>query len=121
MVDQVWPQLAEGFHRAVMVTGGDWTAGDLWVAARSGNGFLFVSFDGTAVHGASIWRFETWQTGAKFRCLALYGENMAAWYPEMRELVKQTAGAAKVVYEGRKGWERAEPDARPVRTLYEER
>src|SRR5690606_6563130 len=83
MVDQIWPRLADGFDRSVKRTGGDMTMHDCWVTARSGCGFLFVAHDDAEIHGASLWRGETWQTGAKFRCLALYGRRMKDWIADM--------------------------------------
>lgn len=121
LVDAVWLKLQDGFHRAVMKTGGDITPGELWTQARSGNAFLFVAHDGTEIHGASLWRFETWQTGAKFRCLALYGKGMKGWISDMHALVKQAAGRADLVSEGRVGWPAVFPKATILRHLYEEK
>lgn len=121
MVDQLWPRLAEGFHEAVMATGGDITAGDLWTTCRAGYGLLFVAHDGEAISAASIWRFETWQSGAKLRCLALYGSSMNEWIGDMHAAVKAAAGRADLVSEGRVGWPKVFPNAKRLRVLYEEK
>ena len=44
--------------------------------------------------------------------------------PELHEKVKQAAincGATSLVEEGREGWKKIFPEAKPLRTLYEER
>lgn len=120
-VDQFWPHLRDGFDKAILKTGGDITVGELWAAARSGTGFLFVAHDPDHVHGASLWRFETWQSGSKFRCLALYGTEMSKWIEDMHKAVKQAAGRALLVSEGRRGWAKIFPDAQELRVLYEEK
>ncbi len=122
-VDAIWPTLSEGFSRAVMATGGDITAGDLWQGCRRGDSFLLVAHDETKVFGASIWRPETWQTGAKLRCLGLYGEEMPLWIEDMKSLATKIAkdcGATSLLAEGRDGWTRIFPKAKRLRILYEE-
>jgi hypothetical protein len=109
----------EGFDRALAKTGGDATSHDLWIQARNGSAFLFVAHDGTEMHGASLWRPETWSTGQKFRCLALFGNDMKAWIADMRASVEQAAGRAALVSEGRRGWVKIFPDAKELRALYE--
>jgi hypothetical protein len=119
VIDQIWPKVAEGFEDAIHRTGGDVALGDLWTQARSGRAFLFVAIDGD-IRGASLWRFETWASGPKFRCLALYGENMADWFADMERAVRAAAGSARLVTEGRRGWAKMLPNVRELRTLYEE-
>src|SRR5690349_16095333 len=92
-VDQFWPHLREGFHRSVMKTGGDLTTGDLWVQCRNGSAFLLIAHEtpheiGHEINivGASIWRPDTWQTGRKLRCLALYGTGMNDWIQDMKDM-----------------------------------
>lgn len=122
-VDQFWPHLREGFQRSVMKTGGDLTTGDLWVACRSGSAFLLIAHEGDEIRGASIWRPDTWQSGRKLRCLALYGSGMRDWIQDMRDMAARIAkdcGATSLVSEGRLGWQRVFPKARVLRALYEE-
>lgn len=123
MVDQIWPQVVEGFQRASDRFGGDLTVGDLWVGCRAGHCFLFVVHEGEEVKAATVWKPEVWRSGPKFRCLALYGKGMAEWMPELHEMVRKVGrdcGAETLLAEGRKGWERIFPGAKPLRTLYEE-
>jgi hypothetical protein len=127
-VDAIWPHLREGFHRAVMKTGGDIETGDLWVQCRNGSAFLLVahvnsSMDEMTLVGASIWTRQTWQTGRKLRCLALYGSGRADWIQDMKALAERLAkdnGCTSLVSDGRVGWSRIFLKARVLRQLYEE-
>lgn len=121
-IDGLWPKLADGFHDALMKTGGDCSAGDLWTQARAGSAFLFVAHDGTEMHGASLFRFENWPTGTRFRNLAVFGNNMADWYDLMKAEAMKAAkagGATMYAAEGRRGWARKERGAKVLRYLYE--
>ena len=120
LIDQTWPLVAAGFERAVAKTGGDVAVGDLWTQARSGRAFLFVAHDEKTIFGASLWRFETWPTGAKFRCLALYGADLVGWFKDMEKAVRAAAGTARLVTEGRRGWAKVLPNVRELRTLFED-
>ena len=123
-VDQIWSAVGEGLHGACMKTGGDCTGSDLWQQCRAGTAFLIIAHDGEEIRGASVWRPETWATGAKLRCLALYGRKMSDWIPDMHNTAKQLAnqcGADCLVSEGRAGWAKIFPQARQVRVLYEEK
>lgn len=126
-VDLYWPHLRGGFHRSVMKTGGDIETGELWVQCRSGAAFLLIAHEITHetqnIVGASIWRADTWQTGRKLRCLALYGSKMNGWIDDMHGLAKRLAvdcGATALVSEGRLGWQKIFPKAKVLRALYEE-
>lgn len=123
-VDLYWPHLREGLHRSVMKTGGDIETGDLWVQCRNGSAFLLIAHKGDEIRGASIWRPDTWQTGRKLRCLALYGFKMNGWIDDMHALAKRLAmdcGATSLVSEGRLGWQKIFPKAKVLRALYEEK
>jgi len=152
-VDTIWPHLREGFQRAVMKTGGDIETGDLWVQCRNGSAFLLVATgpdnlrqeatdvdtpeatgdnprqdatgsDSIRIYGASIWTRQTWQTGRKLRCLALYGTGMTGWIHEMKALAERLAkdnGCTSLVSDGRVGWKRIFPNAKVLRNLYEEK
>lgn len=126
-VDQVWGLVAEGLQEACLATGGDITAGDLWVQCRGGSAFLIVVHDGDDVLGASVWRSETWATGQKLRCLALCGTKITKWFKPFRDVAVRLAkdvGATAIVTEGLEKWEpflkRFSPNAKPIRILYEE-
>ena len=122
-VDQIWPVLREGLQRSLLKTGGDMVPGDLWCAVRSGVAFLIVAHEGNEILGASIWRQETWQSGVKLRCLALYGVGMKSWIGDMKDMAVRIArdcGATSLVSEGRAGWQKVFPAARVLRLLYEE-
>lgn len=121
-VDQVWPEVCDGLHRSLMKTGGDMTVGELWQECRSGRSFLVIAQDQT-VKAAAVWRAETWQTGVKLRCVALYGKGMSEWLGPMREKAAEIAracGATSFITEGREGWAKIFPKAKKLRVLYEE-
>lgn len=123
MVDQVWPGVVQGFARASDRSGGDMTVGDLWTVCRSGNAHLFVVHDPEKISAATVWRAELWRSGQKFRCLALYGKGMAEWMPELKRQVARVAadcGCTSLLAEGREGWTKIFPNAKRLRTLYEE-
>lgn len=124
LIDGIWPSVKDGFQRASDRFGGDLTVGELWQLCRSGNAFLFVVHDDQTVAAATAWRPELWGSGPKFRCLALYGTNMADWMPELHEKVKQAAvqcGATSLMSDGRAGWQKVFPKAKVLRMVYEER
>lgn len=123
MVDQVWPHIAEGMAIGCKRSGGDLYPGFLWTQCRAGNAFLFIAATDEAVQGASVWQFETWANGPRFRCLMAAGTGMADWFDDMRAKVTGTArlgGAVALVSDGRTGWERHLPKARKLRVVYEE-
>lgn len=128
-VDPIWPLLREGLHEACLATGGDISTADLWVQCRSGSAFLLVATEGEKIMGASIWRTDTWETGRRLRCLALYGTKARLWIQDMRKMVeslKADTGSIALVAEGRCGpngepiWQHFFPKARAIRVLYEE-
>lgn len=123
MVDNIWPNVKDGFQRASDRFGGDLSVGELWQMCRGGQAFLFVVHDHQKIVAATAWRPELWGSGPKFRCLALYGVGMADWMPDLHEKVKQTAtqcGATALLSEGRVGWAKVFPKAKVLRAVYEE-
>lgn len=126
-IDAVWPYLREGFHRSLLKTGGSIDTGELWVQCRSGAAFLIVAHENAHetpnIVGASIWKPETWLTGRKLRCMCLYGHGMADWIQDMKAMAERIAkdnGATSLVSEGRVGWAKIFPNAKVLRSLYEE-
>jgi hypothetical protein len=122
-IDQIWPSLREGFQKALFRSGGQLTTADLWIACRSGNAFLLIAHDGEKVWGASIWRPDTWQSGQKLRCLALYGTGFRGWIFDMKAMavrVAQDCGANGLISDGRTGWARVFKNTRVICVTYEE-
>ena len=126
-VDTVWPSISEGLDESCLACGGDITAGDLFQWCRNGSVFLIVVHENKAILGACVWRSETWATGTKLRCLALYGSGLNRWIGPLREEVLKLAkncGARSLVTEGLDKWNalfrRSFPKARRLRVLYEE-
>jgi hypothetical protein len=122
LVDSVWPFVTYGLEHACMKGGGDIGSDYLWGLCRSGGAYLFVVADGEHVIGASVWNFEKWSSGRKFRCLAAYGQDRDNWLEQMRDLVRKAArdgGATALVADGRLGWARVFPEAKVLRQTYE--
>lgn len=122
LVDQIWPFVTYGLEHACRKGGGDIGSDYLWGLCRSGGAYLMVVADGEQIIGASVWNFEKWSSGRKFRCLSLYGEKFGEWAEQMQELVMKVArdgGADSLVTEGRRGWAKRYPQARLLRTTYE--
>ena len=121
-VDEIWPHVADGLEFACKKTGGDITASYLWGECRGGHAYLCIVRATGRVVGASVWRFEDWTTGRKFRCLGLYGKDFAKWRDDHVKLAKrimEQGGADSIVTAGRKGWGELFPDAKIIKTLYE--
>lgn len=122
-IDAVWEFVGEGIEGACRRTGGDLTASWLWTECRSGRAYLIAVADSEKIIGASVWQFQNWTSGVRFKCIAGYGVNLKGWMGQLRELVTRMAkagGAKALVVEGRIGWRRVFRNARIVRQIYEE-
>lgn len=121
-VDAYWPAFASRLQTACDDTGGDISSGDLWQMCRSGNAFLVLIIDEAGFKAALIMQFQKWTRKQVMRCLAIVGDDMAAWLPMARDFIGQMAkdgGATSFIAEGREGWTRIFPAARRLRTTYE--
>lgn len=121
-VDHFWPTFAQRLQTACDETGGDISSGDLWQMCRSGNAFLVLVLDEAGFKAALIMQFQKWTAKQVMRCLAIVGDDMAAWLPMARDFIAQMArdgGATSFIAEGREGWTRIFPAARRLRTTYE--
>lgn len=121
-VDHFWPAFAQRLQTACDETGGDISSGDLWQMCRSGNAFLVLVLDESGFKAALIMQFQKWTAKQVMRCLAIVGDDMAAWLPMARDFIAQMArdgGATSFIAEGREGWTRIFPAARRLRTTYE--
>ena len=121
LVDQVWPKLQDGFRKSLSRTGGDISELDLRITARTGQGFLFVAYEGQDIRGASLWRTDNWASGQRFRCLACFGTGMKDWFDLMRTEVEKVAGDIPLVADGRNGWGEVIPGVKQLRAVYEVR
>lgn len=122
LVDTVWAQITYGIEHACRKSGGDLTSDYLWSEARAGQAYLIAVTDGERIIGASVFRFEKWSSGRKFRCLAAYGERFVEWSEQAEQLARAIAkagGATAIVTDGRAGWARRYPSARILRQTYE--
>jgi hypothetical protein len=121
-VDQVWPEFAQRLQTACDETGGDISSGDLWQMCRSGNAFLVLVLDDSGFKAALIMQFQKWTAKQVMRCLAIVGDDMAAWLPMARDFIAEMAkngGATSFIADGREGWTRIFPGARRLRVTYE--
>jgi hypothetical protein len=121
MVDAIWLRVQDGFRRALAKTGGDLSEIDLRVTARTGQGFLFIAYEGQEVRGASLWRTDAWASGQRFRCLAVFGKGMRDWFEPMRAEVEKVAGSMPLIADGRTGWAKVIPGVKQLRAVYEVR
>lgn len=122
-VDGIWPHVAQGLQKALLRTGGDLSLGELRQGCRSGAFDMLVACDATGVLGASIWQAQVWQSGNKYRCLALYGRDFRKWIEPMHIAAAEwgrNSGCTSLVAEGRSGWTRIFRKASALRVLYEE-
>lgn len=106
-VDQVFPQCEELFDQAIKRGGGDdLTLPYLFSECRSGRAFLYVNAKNDKITDAMILRFENPSIA---RILVMGGEG-CDWAQEITNLGKSIKNYAdKIVFEGRKGWQRKLP------------
>lgn len=120
-VDQVWPHLSEGMKEACRRGGGDLTPDWLFAVCRKGDALLFVAHDDLVIQAGLVCRVETWSGQRVLRILAACGWDMDQWLPAVREYREwlRNLDISRVVFEGRRGWQRAIPQARVLRQVYE--
>lgn len=123
-VDAAWPTVAPMLARCMEKTGDDLSTGELWQMCRSGNAFLILEGTPERIRMASVWQFQKWANGSVFRCIALAGEEMAEWLPELTpfiEKIMREGGATRLVFEGREWaahFRKLGRDARKLRSTF---
>lgn len=108
-VDALWPSLRDGFTKACAVEPRDYSPGQIWQMARSGNGFLCIAYTDNEILMASVWQFRSHESRFTFHCVSLYGKQMKRWAQEASDFLKTIArenGATRMTFCGRRGWER---------------
>lgn len=121
-VDAAWPLISDRLKKAQERYGSSLSSGDMWQLCRSGNAFLVLVWDETAIRGALILQFQTWATKRVMYCMAIVGSGVSEWMPAAREFISKMAsdgGADSFVAEGREGWSAVFPDARRLRVTFE--
>ncbi len=119
-VDQVWPLIADRIDTCLHSIKADCSTADLWSLCRSGNAFLMVAHDGD-IHGAMVWRFETWLHGPVLKNLITVGDRMKDWLSDAHDAAGRLAkngGATRYVWHGRKAWQRYFPKAKVLNITY---
>lgn len=106
-VDNIWPvvspMLAKVFDRAP----GYLSLGELWQMCRSGNAYLLIAHDETAIKGASIWQFQRGYGRDIFTCVALAGSGMRDWIRPLFDVaatMARSGGATAISATGRPEW-----------------
>jgi len=104
-VDGIW-QIIHPILNPSLSHCDDLTMSGLYALCRSGQGFLFVTENLTA---GLVGTFERAGASEAFRILALGSSENADW-AEMMQIIGEFAranDAEKIVFQGRKGWQRA--------------
>ena len=120
-IDGVWPAIANGMKEACWRCGGDITPDWLFQICRKGEALLFVAHEGEEIKAGLVCRVENWSGAKVLRIQAACGMNMETWLQSVMDYREWLDNLAieKVIFEGRKGWERMVPQARVLRQVYE--
>lgn len=120
-VDEIWQQIALGIEQACRRCGDDITGPYLFGECRAGRALLFAMIDVGRVNAALVCRVENWGGRRVLRILAATGRGMADWLDAIttHRLWPGHLACEKIVFEGRRGWERVLPEARVIRQTYE--
>ncbi len=121
MVDQVFPACVEHIQSAIdKGNGQDLNIPYLLTECRSGRMFLFVSEKESKITDTLVLRFEQHANGPVARVLTFGGIGGHRWTDEIKKLSEFIKPyAPKIIFEGRKGWERKFPDAKIRSVNYE--
>lgn len=120
-VDAIWHLAGPMLARVADRCGDDVIVADLWAMCRSGNAFLVLAYDESAIKMAAVVRFEHWANGAVLRVVALAGDDIGSWAESVKDLLANMArdnGASRIVAEGRDGWVRIFSEPKKLRSLY---
>lgn len=120
-VDALWPVFADGMQECCRRSGGDITPDWLFMCCRRGEALLFVIDVEGKPKAALVARPEQWGPDRVLRLIAAAGTEMDRWLGELSDhrAFIDRLGISKVIFEGRKGWERVVPKARVLRHVYE--
>lgn len=120
-VDEIWQQVALGVEEACRRSGDDMTGPFLFGECRAGRALLFAIIESGNVNAALVCRVENWNGCRILRILAATGHGMADWLGAItsHRLWPEHLACQKIIFEGRRGWERVLPEARILRLTYE--
>ncbi len=119
-VDDTWPAVADGMEQALRRGRGGLTSIDLYRAVRAGHLFLHLIILDEEIKGAFISELTETPYGRTMTIKTICGREMKRWLPELLDYGwPHVMGAKRVIFEGRKGWERAIKSARVIRQTYE--
>ncbi len=103
-IDEVWPVAKQLIGKSLKYCD-DLSISGLYALCRSGRGFLFVSDD---LQCSAVVSFERQGEQEAARILALGSRIHTDWKEEINSIkhFAKMNGADKVVFQGRKGWQR---------------
>jgi hypothetical protein len=119
-----WPAYGKWFEVSAEQSRGQFSVEDFVEMVASGRGVLwtFWTDDRSECLGAGLVELTSWNAGrmvvAVIRWVA--GEDVSQWkhfMPEVEEWAK-AAGAQRIIFDGRKGWQRLAPDYEIVNYTY---
>lgn len=110
MAEFYWPHVRDLFERAYAET--DMPTPDVVTWLKAGKGILWVVSSGERILGAVTSSLEQRRSGLSCRIEACGGEEFHRWKHHLRdvEAYAKAEGCVKVVFTGRRGWERMLPE-----------
>lgn len=122
MIDGLWHKAGALLQKACDKVPSDVTVADLWQMCRSGNAYLMVAVNEEDMEMAAVFQFQRYENEMVLKCLCLGGSKREEWAEMAQEKAFEMAkdgGAKRVVYQGRKGWEKVFPGLKVVSYIYE--
>ena len=117
-IDQVWPAIRHQVEKSIQRgLADDITVADIYASLRGGQWFLFVADDLSA---SLVLRFQFTTKGEIARIVTFSSErseDWALWIEKIKKFAKQN-GVDRMVFDGRKGWQRVLP-VKLIRCTYE--
>ncbi|MCP5099925.1 MAG: hypothetical protein GY943_30600 [Chloroflexi bacterium] len=120
-VDAEIPGAVKFIHNAIERTGQDLNLSYVMNDCRIGGLHMAVSKANNITVGAIVFRIEDWRGKTVCRVMALGGEGDFDW-PAMLDELKvycKSIMVTKIIFGGRKGWERVIKNARVTSVNYE--
>lgn len=94
----------------------------LWSGLRAGALQLFLAGSAEGGHAAAlVCRLEDWKGGTVLRIVGAASDDRRGWFALWPDFAAEAGrmGAARIVFDGRRGWARKIPEARILRQVYE--
>lgn len=120
-IDSIWEHVGPMLQRAQDKCGDDISVGQLWQMCRSGNAFLVIVKDDSAILMSCVVQFQPWSRGTVLRVLTLAGSRLEKWQDKVKTFLNdmgRSNGAIGVVAEGRDGWAAIFDEPKKLRSTY---